>query len=214
MPFQEHHAVNAELMHSTIEIAKIEEVLQQVRSALNAGSEEETRAALLASLQILDMLAEGRPPIQSSKYDGSIEHTFEDEHYEPFGRAVDVRIHYRWCNYNPADKSHPVWGAMIEDLDVLAIRYFDDSGNEVEASEHSLDVAWHLLHKCYEQVAEACTEDGYRRGVGSSPSTYALGKRSNVAKQPLAAIDTRMAPSVPTRSAQLGRPQLGRRQLG
>jgi hypothetical protein len=196
-------------MHRTIEIAEIEEVLQQVRSALHAGAEEETRAALLASFQILKGLVEARPPIQSSKYDGSIQYTFEDENYEPFGRAVDVRIHYRWCNYDSADNPHPVWGATIEDLDVLAIRYFDNSGNEVHASEHPLDVAWHLLHKNYQQVAEACTEDGYRRGVGSAPSTYAPGKRINVASQSLADVGTRMAPSVSTRPAQLDRRQLG-----
>jgi hypothetical protein len=206
---KKHEAVTVEPMHSNIEVAKIEEVLQQVRSALNSGAEEDSRAALLACLQILASLGEVRQPVQSSKYDGSIEYTFEDESYEPFGRAVDVRIHYRWCNYNPADNPRPLWGATIEDLEVLAIRYFDNAGNEVHSTEHPLDVAWHLLHKCYQQVTEACTEDGYRRGAGSAPPTYAPGRRVNAASPSLADIGTRMAPSVPTRPAQLDRRQLG-----
>lgn len=191
---------------------------------------ENTRTALLASLRVLESLADrrqldgrqldghppnARRPDRAFKYDGSIEYTFEDEEYEPFGRAIDVRIYYRWSNYNPADDPWPMWGATIEDWEVLAVRYFDNAGNEVPEADHFTDVAWHLLNKNYEQVTEACTEDGYRRGAGNAPITYAPGRlRSKVVAPAKPDFGPRMVPSIPTRSDPLGRGQTGRRQLG
>jgi hypothetical protein len=203
-------------MHSTIELSKIEEVLDQVRFALRSHRPQEAREALLASLQVLQSLVESTVPDRSSQHAGSIEYTFEDEGYEPYGRAVDVRVYYRWNDYNTADDPRPVWGAVVEDLDVLAVRYFDESGNEIPAAEHASDLAWQLLDKSYQQVTEACTEDGYRRGAGAAPLTYAPGNTSAKgqtsapdASSPSADFASRMARSVSTRIGRRNRKQLG-----
>ena len=183
-------------LHNNISPSEIESAVEQVRSALGSTTDEDARSAP-----------------QRTQYDGSIEYTFEDEDFEPFGRAIDVRIYYRWRDYDPADGPHTVWGASIEELEVLAIRHFDKFGNEVAMSKHSTDAAWHLLEKTYEQVTEACTEDGYRRGVGKAPLTYAPGKvrknpPSTFQKVP-ANFGSRMAPSISTRPTQVDRRELG-----
>jgi hypothetical protein len=131
--------VTGQPLHNNISASQIESALEQVRSALGSTQDEDARSALVASLPILESCS-AASPLDGSKYHGSIEYTFEDEDYEPFGRAIDVRIYYRWRDYDSADDPHTVWGASIEELEVLAIRYFDKFGNEVERRAPRTDI--------------------------------------------------------------------------
>lgn len=196
-------------MKRKLDPTRIGMVRDQVRSALAEATGAKSRDALRASLELLDALA-GPPRVdRSSKYAGSIDYTFEDEQFEPFGREVDVRVHYDWYDYDSADEPSPVWGAAIADLEVRAVRHFDEDGNEVDADQHDLDVAWSLLNLQYEQVTDACTEDGYHRGVGKAPSTYAPPRSSTTAGAVATSFSDRMAPSIATRAGKQDRRQLG-----
>lgn len=197
-------------MSSKLDSTRIDLARKKVYAALAAVTNEATRDALNASLEILDALAESPRAQRSSKYAGSIDYTFEDERYEPFGREIDVRVYYCWYDYDPADEPSPVWGATIEDIEVLAVRNYDKDGNEVLSSEHQLDLAWLLLNRQYEEVMEACTEDGYHRGAGESPITYTPQRTSS---DSVSAAQTnfagRMARSLPTRRAEQERRHQG-----
>lgn len=197
-------------MNNRIGLSDIEHVREQVRSALADATEEKTRVALTASLNLLETLVRSPSHERASKYAGSIEYTFADEQYEPFGREVDVRVYYAWYDYDPADEPSPVWGASIEDLEVLAVRHFDKHGNAVNLDEHCLDIAWHLLNQDHELVKEACTEDGYHSQAGKVPFTYSpLHSSAQVSAPAPPSFTARMAPSVPTRKAGKDRRQLG-----
>jgi hypothetical protein len=197
-------------MSNKLDSSRIDQARKKVCAALTEANNDATRDALHASLEILDTLAEMPHAQRSSKYAGSIDYTFEDEQYEPFGREIDVRVYYCWYDYDSADEPSPVWGATIEDIEVLAVRNFDKDGNEVLSSEHHLDLAWLLLNRQYEEVTEACTEDGYHRGAGEAPVTYTPQRSSSDAASPAQTnFAGRMARSLPTRRAEQERRHLG-----
>ena len=104
-------------MNSKIELSQVELTREQVRLALTHAADKKMREALTASMQILDSLLVDPKADPSTKYDGSIHYTFEDEQYEPFGREVDVRVYYSWHDYDSADEPSPVWGATVDDLE-------------------------------------------------------------------------------------------------
>ena len=137
-------------------------------------------------------------------------YTFEDEYYEPHGRLIDIRIDYDWIDYDPADEPFVSWGPTIADVNVLAVRYLDEDGNEVSAPAHYKELAWELLNKHHEQMLEACTEHGYQHGVGRTPATYSRQRApSALASIGERAFVPRLAPSEPTRASQQNRRQLG-----
>jgi hypothetical protein len=183
-------------MNPNIDPVRVDEVLQQVRSALEKKGDVQVREALVASLQFLSALTEGAT-VRSSKYAGSMLYTFEDENYRPHGRQIDLQIEYDWSDYDRSDEPFASWGPTIMDVNVLAVRFFDEDGNEVPSEVHYKQLALDLLDKHEEQFIEACTGHGYQHGVGTTPATYS---RSGIA---------RLAPSVPTRASQQNRRHLG-----
>jgi hypothetical protein len=135
---------------------------------------------------------------------GAIEYTLEDDECPPSGRQIDVRVYYGWEDYNPADEPYAVWGARIEGVEVLAIRYLDEAGDAVDLAMHHQQLALDLLEQQREQVTEACTDDGVRRGVGEAHPLH------QAASSPAtSAANRRMAPSQRTRDARQQRRKFG-----
>jgi hypothetical protein len=194
---------------SSFDFAAIQRVREQVRAALATTAEPLAVEALQASLQLFESLVtEPRSNLQA-KYAGSMDHTFTDEDYAPYGREIDVRIFYNWEDYNRADEPYPVWGATIEAMQVQEVRYFNDDGEVVSLDEHLSDVAGHLLSQHDESLSEGCTEDGFRKGIGKAPGWYSL---SPVSTPPLAKgteLYVRMASSLPTRKVEERHERLG-----
>jgi hypothetical protein len=186
--------------------AAIERAREHLQAALKQATGEGARRALAASLRILDDATSSPAAEHPSSHAGSIDYTFDDEAYEPHGRQVEARVFYRWEDYNQEDQTPATWGATIEGLQVLTVRYFDEDGEEVTPREHHQDLAWDLLEQHREQVTEACTDDGYRRGLGVAPPSYVpLSGASDSASPSAAGFAVRMAPSEPTRQAQHSR---------
>jgi hypothetical protein len=172
---------------------------EALKIAEATGAAEIMKEALRESNELLQTLRE--PAVdRSSRYAGYIDYTFEDDECDPYGREVDVRIYYSWYGYDPADEPSPIWGATVEDIDVLAVRYFDKDGNETVLSEHHLELAWNLLNRQHEQVTEACTNDGYFNG-GNVPATYVPLRPNVVASPTQTRFAGRMAPSARKRES-------------
>jgi len=190
--------------------ATIERAREHLQAALKEATGEDARRALAASLRILDDAASSPAADDSSSHAGSIDYTFDDEAYEPHGRQVEVRVFYRWEDYNQQDQTPATWGAAIEGLEVLTVRYFDEDGEEVTPREHHQDLAWDMLEQHREQVSEACTEDGYRCGLGVAPPSYVPSSgAAETGASRNAGFAVRMAPSEPTRQAQQSRRRWG-----
>ncbi len=189
---------------ATISMQRIQQVREQVQAAIASGAADgnHTVEVLQASLEILNALVAISPPRPrpGTLSGGSILHTFEDEDCPPAGREIDVRIHYTWNDYDPADEPFPIWGAHIEDLEVLAVRYFDPHGKVLELGAYHQELAWSLLAKETEAVTQACTDHGCRTGVGMSHPLYTP---SRVDLSPGSA--RRMAPSARNREVQRAR---------
>jgi hypothetical protein len=136
--------------------------------------------------------------VEKCKFAGCLDYVLEDEDFPPHGRSLELRVHYSWTDYNPADEPHADWGPTIEAVEVVAVNHFDAAGNEVpaEAAEVSQEAAWELVEADAERVLEACREDGYRTGAGESPSWYYPAKQAGPAQ-----IAPRLSRSIPTRQA-------------
>ena len=139
------------------------------------------------------------------KFAGCLEYVLEDEDFAPYGRNLELRVHYSWNDFDPTDDPHAPWGPTIEAVDVVAVNHFDADGNEVPAnnSEVTNQTAWELVEADAERVLEACREDGYRTGAGESPAWYYPAKQTASAR-----IAPRLSRSIPTRQAE------NRRQFG
>ncbi|MEQ8789697.1 MAG: hypothetical protein RIC55_25610 [Pirellulaceae bacterium] len=203
-------------MHSDSDTAALERARQQLQAALSATTGEAARRALADSLRVLDTALDASPTSSDmltsrdagDSFSGSIDYTFDDEAYQPHGRQVEVRVFYRWEDYNRNDPPLSAWGASIEQVEVLAVRYFDEDGHEVSPREHHDDLAWDLLEAQREQVTELCTEDGYHRSVGvAAPSYTPPSGRTGAAVAGDFAI--RLAPSQSTRTSQEGERRWG-----
>jgi len=147
-----------------------QQVLQQLASALPLAESSpncpaEVTQALRASKQLLEASAPGQPARQ---YAGSIRWTFEDDGYEPNGREIEVLIHYDWDDYSAGDSITPSSGgcAQIADLEVIAVRYFDDRGEVIDHDRHCLEAAWNAVEQNREQLEESCTDAGPNDGAG------------------------------------------------
>ena len=184
----------------TMQPAKIRAARQKVTEALAAGGgDPQAIEALQASLEVLTSLAGNQPEVVRSSAIPSISYTFEE--VDGLGRReFDVRIYYGWTDYDPADEPSPIWGAHIEDVEVVAVRYFDRDGEQVDWQTHAGVMAWDQLELEHHRVLSACTNDGALRGLGRvhplfvpEPARPALQADSSL----------RMAPSVRTRTLQL-----------
>jgi hypothetical protein len=119
---------------------------------------------------------------------------------------VDVRVYYGWDDYNPADEPFPVWGARIVHVEVLAVRYLDQDGDAVDLGIHHRQLAMELLEGQRDEVTEACTDDGVRRGVGEA---HPLHRPSPAVGSVTGENMRRMAPSERTRQAPQERRRMG-----
>lgn len=140
---------------------------------------------------------------------GSIAYVIDDEDYAPNGRSFDVRVHYGWLDYDPADEPHAEWGPTIEAVEVVAVRYFDSEGNEIAgpaADEDQAEVAWDLVQSESERVLDACRVDGYRTAAGESPPWYYPAKQATGSST---RIVPRLSRSISTRDAAAERRQIG-----
>jgi hypothetical protein len=193
-------------------LERIEKLCQQIEAAWEAarrsGQDTATLDALESSLTQLRRLTAPAAKDTTSRHAAYLDYTFDDEDCPPYGRQLEVRIHYDWSDYDRADEPFSVWGAQVADVEVLAVRYFDQNGDAVEVDAHHADVAWLLLERNREQVTEACTADGCRRGVGAAHPLYAPPARRAAASS--AALPApRMAPSQRTRTVPNERRQHG-----
>jgi hypothetical protein len=195
-------------MINSLDVAEIKNVRELVHSALAGQCDELSRKALSASLKTLDALAEtsSRNPLRH--YAGTADFTFHDEECAPYGREIDVRIHYSWSDYNRTDQPSSHWGANVKEVELVAVRYFDQHGDVTTLGAHHRDLAQDLLSAHDQRLHEVCTDDGCRKGVGEYPVWYIPSKVSAV--EPTAtAIPARMAPSQSTRAAEETRRRLG-----
>ena len=195
-------------------VQRLESLQHRIRSALGRTTDEHLRRDLAEGLQLLSLLvADACSPAETTpnQFSGYVEHTFEDEDYEPHGREIDVRIHYSWHDYDRAD-DRSLWGATIEDVEVLAIRYFDDQGNVAGTAEHREDVAWNLVRRHEDLLTDRCTQDGIQRGAGAGHPLFAALSSTPASGPPEtsdATASARMAPSMPTRQREQSRRRIG-----
>ena len=171
----------------------------QILTAIAETGDDKARAALQASLRLMDSLVDS-PDTTKHSYAGCLVYTLEDSELDSFAREIDVHIHYNWIDYNRADEPFPDWGATIEFVEVSAVRYFDREGEEVPPREYLTQVAWDLIGEQEDRIRETCTEHGYRSGVGEVPYWYSPPRPVPVADR--VSVSTRMAPSQSTRSSE------------
>jgi hypothetical protein len=177
-----------------------------VRTALPLAADGQVREALAASLEQFNELLGDTSFCTPVKYSGSILYTVDDDGDSPHRQQFELRVHYHWIDYDPLDEPYPLWGPTIEAIDVVAVRQFDEEGNEIALGEHCRNVAWDLLQGEYERVVEACKRAGVVAGVGSAPSWYNPGRGS---APPSLRVITHMAPSASTRPDAQQRRQQG-----
>jgi hypothetical protein len=155
---------------------QIERICRQIEAAWEAarqsGQDAATLDALASSLTRLRGLTAPTAQRGKPRHQAYMDQTFDDEDCPPFGRQIDVRVYYEWHDYDRADEPSPIWGAQIQDVEVLAVRYFDQNGDVIGVADHHADLAWMLVEKNHERVTEACTADGYRRGLGAAHPLY------------------------------------------
>ena len=191
--------MSREVTFSIEKIAEVQDkVLQALERAIQNGLDPTTFDALQATSALLNSLIGPVTAGPEVPYRGWIDYTFDDDECLPYGRQVDVRIFYGWDDYNPADEPFPIWGARIEEVEMRAVRYYDQGGNVIELSLHHRDLAWDLLAREREMVIQACTDDGCRRSVGTAHPLYTPAR----AQSPVGASVRRMAPSERLRGPQ------------
>lgn len=188
---------------------QLEAVRRRLERALHAAHETKADASVIAELRAaLDALADDEasrqipgPQSYRSPRGGYIERTLEDESFAPHGREFDVRVHFDWIDYSPGDATTPAAGgqAVIVDVEVVAVRYFDEHGNAISAAQHHDDAATALARQQWDLLEEACTAQGARMGAGITSPLYS-GVGSEVHS-----TSRKMAPSARTRCGSQGR---------
>ena len=95
---------------------------------------------------------------------------------------------------SPTGGSH----AKIADIEVIAVRYYDDRGEEIGLDQHHHDAAWQAVEQNRVLLKETCTDAGHRDHAGRiDPIRF---------PEPTAEEETspwRMAPSARQRIAKL-----------
>ena len=182
-------------MNPSIDFPHVADVAQQMRHAMEETTDEKARSALRCGLDVLQSLSSAQQSDLSLRYDGSIEHDFEDH---DTGQSIKVRVFYNWTDYNRADEPNPLWGATVEDLQVIGVSNIDRNGDSAPLHSYFLDAAWNRMQEEMELIRGRCTEDGYHRGLGEAPFSYRpYGTPAPTSSQEFA---SRMVSSMPTRT--------------
>lgn len=180
----------------------IQTLQRHVELAIELAESGGDRGELLESLrearEMLSAIAASRPATGATRHDGSIQYTLEDESCEPYGRELDVRVYFDWDDYSSQDAPSTAWGARVSEIEVLAVRYFDQQGNSITVDEHHLEAAWELLERDRELVEQLCAE--------AADSQYITFDARRSAP---AAVALRMAPSQRDRRATSARRKHG-----
>ena len=144
----------------------------------------------------------------SRNFAGSLDYTLDEEAH---GREIDIRLYYNWEDYNRADEPFPVWGATIEEFEILGARRIDESDTEaLECVEDDVSkVAQELVNDLELTLIEACTEDGYHKGVGEAPPSYSPPPILPVSSNTQSGLTARMAGSLSTRNTEQQRRRFG-----
>jgi hypothetical protein len=199
--------------HDSFSFDRIEAARQKAAKALEAAEENGIAAdiseALLECRDILETLSSQFDADANGRHDGFIPWTFEDESIDPFSREMDVRLYYDWQDYCPGDRITPAYGgfATLSNVEVVAVRYFDEHGREASLGRYHADVAWYLAEQERESLEDACTAAGGSRAVGKAHPLFAPTTpvpAAEESEQPT----RRMAPSARKRSSK------GHRKLG
>lgn len=174
---------------------RIEEALQAAR---RTGADASVIDALEAARSCLAP-TDAAGHLRARREGGLITRTFEDESFEPHGREFDVRVHYDWIDYSAGDAVTPAAGghAVITDIEVIDVRYFDEHGRVIDVDQYHDDAATALAREQWEQLEEACTEQGARTGAGETSPLF-FGAPLQTVPQ---AGPRRMAPSARQRGA-------------
>ena len=185
------------------------EVLEKLSAALPlAESSPACPAEVLEALKASkDFLTGSMSGGVRRQHAGSIRWTFEDDAYEPNGREIELLLHYDWEDYSPSDGVTPSAGgcAQITDLEVLAVRYFDEHGDVIDMDQHHLDTAWAVVERNRELLEEKCTDAGHRAVVGrTSPIRFFDSDPAEGSSEGQETSDWRMAPSARKRGGKQG----------
>ena len=114
------------------------------------------------------------------------------------------------CDYSPGGRGTPGYGGFAEpaELEVLAMRYFNERGEEVGVSGFQEDLAWRLVEQHRPSIEEACTAAGYHSGVGTTHPLYTPGPMPAEVRH-WTGRERRMAPSSRERGSSTRRRKLG-----
>jgi hypothetical protein len=199
------------MSHMNPDSISLDRLRAQLHRASCIAEQSSVPAELIEAIRAADALCSelvNSASTPARRFQGHLDYTFDDESYQPNGRQVDVRVYFNWNDYDPADGPVAEWGAVIESVEVLAVRNFDHLGNAVDSHSHLQDVARELLEQNEEVVREACTQEGVRLGIGRSHPFY----RPAYQRPPQVGIHvapSRMAPSARTRQPSSSLRKLG-----
>ena len=148
------------------------------------------------------LLSESAASHLRKQHAGVIRWTFEDDQYEPNGREIEVLIYYDWDDYSAGDGVTPSCGgcAQIADIEILAVRYFDEHGNVIGEQQHHLDVAWDAVESNRELLEEMCSDAGHRDDAGRTAPVRFPGT-SGIESPDSNESTWRMTPSARSRGA-------------
>jgi hypothetical protein len=190
-----------------------DEARRHIERALHAAQEGGADAAVVRELRAA-LSALSNPDAQpvagnllAPRRVGYLDRTLEDEQFAPNGREFDVRVHYDWIDFSRGDATTPSGGgyAVIVDVEVLGVRYFDDHGHVIDTAQYHDDAATALARQQWDQLEEACTEQGARSGAGETSPLYFTAPRAAAAH----AGPRKMAPSARQRGASHEQRKLG-----
>jgi hypothetical protein len=187
---------------------------RRIERALHAALETDADPAVIAELRAaLDELAGddqeqyrlAGPASYRSPQGGYIERTLEDEAFEPNGREFDIRVHFDWIDYSPGDAVTPPSGgrAVIVDVEVVGVRYFDEHGNAISSAQYHDSAATALARAQWDQLEEACTEQGAKLGAGATSPLFSAATSAALPS------GRRMAPSARARGTTRSERKLG-----
>lgn len=188
------------------------EVLDRLRVALPlAESIPDCPNAVVDAMRAAQRLLQASvTDLSQGKHAGSICWTFEDDQYEPNGREIEVIVYYDWDDYSAGDGVTPSSGgcAQIADIEVIAVRYFDEQGEAIDSDQHHQDDAWKAVERNRELLEERCTDAGHRENVGQTTPLRFPGSIADPPTDPQTP-GWRMAPSARERSARTRKSKQG-----
>jgi len=194
-----------EISFDRVNSARISAV-QALKLAEETRVPQEVVDALRECLEVLDTLDHRFDTEHAGhRHDEFLTWTIEDPACFPGGREIDVRLYYDWEDYCPGDRVTPGSGgfASLTNIEVVAVRYFDERGNVVSLGEYHHDVAWDLAERDRATLEDAVTAVGYTRGTGETNPLF-VPNRLTPAEEERERAERRMAPSSRKRSPSQG----------